>query len=124
MKTEAKIKSQVTPEVIKKMVELAEGFEYGLFDNISLNKFHVHSEFLFSVENIIFLSTLIHRAVEGINKGDNGIVIIITDILVIHHIAYDDEYNAEYKFKDYQPSTLTACECALLDCLLEILEGV
>ncbi len=35
MKTEAKIKSQVTPEVIKKMVELAEGFEYGLFDNIS-----------------------------------------------------------------------------------------
>ena len=123
MKTEAKIKSQVTPEVIKKMVELAEGFEYGLFDNISLNKFHVHSEFLFSVENIIFLSTLIHRAVEGWNKSqvnsENCIVIQDDSVILWSENLVDCK---TFDFPDYQPSTLTACECALLDCLCEVLK--
>ena len=122
MKTEAKIKSQVTPEVIKKMVELAEGFEYGLFDNISLNKFHVHSEFLFSVENIIFLSTLIHRAVEGWNESKGSMISIRKDAIEFFPEEKDGFKHKDYVYEKYKPETLTACECAMLDCLMEVLK--
>lgn len=116
MITEQELKDKCTTEFIKWMCEYAEGFgyiDYVLSQSSDLEQVRFN--------NIIF-PLLIHRAVEGINKSDNGIVIIITDISVIQHIAYDDEYNAEYEFKNYQSETLTACECAMLDCLIEVLK--
>jgi hypothetical protein len=31
------------------------------------------------------------------------------------------EYDIRYAFKNYQPSSLTPCECACLHCLIEVL---
>jgi len=129
MKTEQQLKDRCTPDIIKHMVELAEGFEYSI---ISFeDRFNTHTvkmgivitcEYLEYKNIFIPMHTfplLIHRAVEGWNKknahGDN--VIIISDDFITY---YGNEQGGIYDFKNYQSESLTLCECAILDCLLDI----
>lgn len=125
MITQQELTDKCIPEIIKKMVELAEGFEInGLhvvhkFSKTDKVKFHintVHIGFLFPL--------LIHRVVEGwLKLHPESFIEIHNKEIQIVYIGHGHTF---YLFKDYQPTTLTACECALLDCLVDVLskEGI
>jgi len=134
MITEQELKEQCTPEIIKKMVELAEGFEYseedlyGWFNN-RREGFSIHSKYNENrgikglTDKILMFSTLIHRAIEGWNKkrnanNTNAIIYIKWSIVEVY---MDNDY-IDYRFDNYQSENLTACECAILDCLIELLK--
>jgi len=124
MTTEQELKDQCTPEIIKRMVELAEGFEYSLDHVIYIiytgGIIPCKHDVLKNPENTLIFSTLIHRAVEGWNKknGHNRNIIMSNNF-----IGYYDGIKTnitDYNFPSYQPQSLTLCECACLDCLLDI----
>jgi len=107
---ESEIKKLVTPDIIKKMRELAGGFRY------SRDGWSYNGNNGFTVENNIGFPLLIHRAVENLDyvtNYDKEKFWIMTD---------ENEVKI-YIFKNYQPENLTALECAMLDCLIEILKG-
>jgi hypothetical protein len=121
MKTFEQLKEQCTPEIIKKMSELAEGFDYaGLKD-------FTYSGHMYSLGSGAF-PLLLHRAVEGFNKLNFK----YREEKSVHlEINYPDEQIEFIKnertqkiflFEDYQPSHLTPCEMAILDCLIEVLK--
>ena len=124
MITEQDLKQKCTPEIIKKMVKLAEGFEVterqitvgnqllisrGIKYNI--NSCETTKDFSEVMVKFSLFPLLLHRAVEGCSH-------IIVD--------YESKHVEEttmcklYNFKDYQPTTLTRAECAMLDCLIEV----
>jgi len=119
MKTEQQIKSQVTPDIIKKMCELAEGFEIKNC-HVCLDLWYIHIDNI--KDDFLIFPLLIYRAVEGINKLKrdyiNCAIILYSEELLLARDIITDKC---YEFKDYQPSTLTACELACLDCLCEVL---
>lgn len=113
MITEQQLKSQCTSDIIKRIIELAEGFEYykDYSDKIKLDFFTLWSD-----DDEVLCTAfplLIHRTVEGWNKKINDIGIIICEGFVSRCGKKD------YMFKNYQPQSLTQCECAILDCLLD-----
>jgi hypothetical protein len=111
MKTESEIKARVTPEIIKKMVEPAEGF------NTYVDEYTQKI-----IDYDILFSLLIHRAVEGWNKLDNeSVIVILDDSLMFSKLGEDEVY---YYLKNYQTKNLTQLECALLDCLVDVLEEI
>lgn len=126
MITEQSLKQRCTSEIIKRMVELAKGFKWeeniGCACYINGNKKHRQNwcevvPQLFIYEHIFPL--LFHRAVEKI--CDDGINIYrvkdnFHSVDYIYNESSDDKYNIE----NYQPESLTACECAMLDCLIDI----
>lgn len=107
MKTFEEFKERITPEFIKKLCELAEGFEY--------TDYYPHYNFIkeyVPLENMyIMFPLLLHRAVEG--YGNMEIDYMLKRI-----------YNSGnfYMFKEYQPCHLTTCEMAILYCLIEVLK--
>ena len=122
MITFEELKEKTTPEIIKEMVELTEGFTYELYKDKSLSGIYYNKEFLFYLEVVAdnIFPLLLHRAVEGWNKiqgiGQSGNIFINDDGVFIN--------NSEpicYLFKNYLPCHLTACEMAIWDCLLNIL---
>lgn len=118
MKTFNELRDRTTPEFIKKMCELAEGFECN--DNkIKIGVDSCFFENIFEDFNAVVFSTLLHRAVEGWNKehSDTWNKIIIFESTVEYYGGYGDK---SYIIKNYQPCHLTACEMAILDCLLEV----
>ena len=122
MKTEQELKNRATPDIIKKMVELAEGFEFVDCENgyfsIAING----QEYGNIITDEILFPLLLHRAVEGWNKDKKGedCIVISDDNLVLWRADLDD--CKVYDFKDYQPCHLTACEMAIMDCLIEVLK--
>lgn len=113
---EKELKDHCTPDAIKWMVELAEGFEF-----IGDVKIYLNDEYIGSIKNIfcnkLAFSTLIRRAVDGWNeKNRNGISTHYDCIL------YNSETPKLYKFKNYKKESLTLVECACLRCLLDIFE--
>jgi hypothetical protein len=109
---ESKLKADCTPEIIKKMVELAEGFE---IDDSNI----VYCGGMLTIElkkyfNFIVFPLLIHRAVEGWNKK------LYESIILVQH-NHLTKKESRYNFNDYQPESLTPCECACLHCLIEVL---
>jgi hypothetical protein len=119
---ESKLKADCTPEIIKRMVELAEGFEF-LSDgnNINVIRLHLakyeHEDWILRLplfHRIIF-PLLIHRAVEGWNKK------LYESIILVQH-NHLTKKESRYNFNDYQPQFLTHCECAMLHCLIDILK--
>jgi hypothetical protein len=132
--TEQSLKQRCTPKIIKKMCELAEGFEkcginYPLGDSfvVVFNKSKYNYINLNDFFNDIQLfSTLIHRAVEGLNNLD------LKKSSTVHHSIQNlphfisrfdlNGWVKDYRFKNYQRENLTALECACLHCLIEILE--
>jgi hypothetical protein len=127
MKTQKEIEEKLTPEIIKKMCELAEGYEFERDEDGYHGIINVSDDF-YLLENIIRdmadLPLLIHRAVEGWNNkfANNKLMIHMTYNMIHFFSMTKPKHVTEFMFKNYQPSTLTACECALLDCLIEVLK--
>jgi hypothetical protein len=123
MITEKELKERCTPDIIRKIVELAEGFEYQEDGGhtckiINYRKYKIFYELDMRYCDIFPL--LIHRAVEGWNKAK----ISYRDGIIIYDSYIElwlDGFNKEYDAKTYRPDSLTALECALLDCLVEVL---
>lgn len=120
MTTEQKLKDQCTPEFIKWMCELAEGFEWRNENNVIW--IHVPSDIIMVgskyFSNDSYFPLLIHRAVEGWLKiHDQRFIDIKHKEIQLVHIAYGHVF---YEFKDYQPQSLTQAECAMLHCMLNI----
>jgi len=121
MITEQELKAMCTPDIIKKMVELAEGFEI-IFESIDgIVAFRlVDSSRWYSKESTIGFSTLIHRAVEEWNFTYNKIAFYPDQLVRNWNDGMMNRCN--YPYSEYQPETLTKLECALLHCLIEILK--
>jgi hypothetical protein len=117
MITEQQLKQDCTPDVIKKMVELAEGFSYPIFILEENDTWERQINLIFYWSRF---PLLIHRAVEGWNKIDNQSFYIYMGYRYISKNY--PEYDIRYAFKNYQPSFLTPCECACLHCLIEVLK--
>jgi len=127
--TEQEIKSMVTPEIIKKMVEMAEGFEYnertlrtGTYVlEILFDEYFFYLSGLFEKENKLLFLTLVRRAAEGWNKkcGFNNGIILYPELL--EYYIGDNNECFTLHFKNYQPESLTNLELALLHCLIEVL---
>jgi len=128
MKTEQELKDKCTPEFIKWMCELAEGFEWRNENNVIW--IYVPSDIIMVgskyFSNDSYFPLLIHRAVEGINKTN------IVDIPVHTQFCGSFFRNNEgmnimkemYVYKDYQPRSLTQAECAMLHCMLDIFKEI
>lgn len=119
MTTEQQLKDGCTPDMIKWMCELADGFEI-----IGDVKIYFNNVYSGSIKNIICndiaLPLLIHRAVEGWNKKTlpslfgfvalkSGSVLRLCEFNII-----------DYKLSDYEPQSLTQSECAMLHCMQDI----
>lgn len=117
---ESKLKSDCTPEIIKKMVELAEGFEYKDEHCIYFNKSIVRYTSRDLKSDISLFPLLIHRAVEGWNNKDNQSFYLYMGYRYISKNY--PEYDIRYAFKNYQTQTLTPRECDWLHCLIEVLK--
>lgn len=114
---ESKLKADCTPEIIKRMVELAEGFSYPIFIPDENDTWERQINLIFDWS---LFPLLIHRAVEGWNKIDNQSFYIYMGYRYISKNY--PEYDIRYAFKNYQPQFLTPCECACLHCLIEVLK--
>ena len=117
MKTFKQLKEQMTPEFIKNLCELAEGFEIG-YSDIHRVDVVVYRQSVFELSTFynmdIAFPLLLHRAVEGFNKKYDNDGISINGSFVLH-----DEV---YFFSSYTSCHLTPCEMAILDCLIEVLK--
>ena len=118
MIAESKLKADCTPEIIKKMVELAEGFKYPILIPDENDTWERQINLIF---NWARFPLLIHRAVEGWNKITRNKYIIITDtfLYTTSNLHQGDE---RYNYNNYQTQSLTHCECACLHCLIEVLK--
>jgi hypothetical protein len=119
MKTFEQLKEPITPEIIKKMCELAEGFSINReTQNVeyrgisSYEYFHVTHRSIGTSWELFPL--LLHRAVEGWNNK--------TGKFIWNHGNHIGCIYKKYWIMDYQPSYLTPCEMAILDCLIEVLK--
>lgn len=111
MITQQELTDKLTPEIIKKMIDLAEGFSNCDFSY----KFGegIYSEY--NEDTNLFFPLLIHRACEGWkNKETDYNQIKVKARRVLY-------WSKKYDFINYQPTTLTRAECALLHCLIEVL---
>ena len=116
MITEQELKTMVTPETIKKLCELAEGFEKWENRESYDPKVWTSSDLVFPL--------LIHRTVEGWNNmqvNSENCIVIQDDSVVLWKENIDD--CKTFDFKNYKPESLIQSECAMLDCLLNIFEG-
>ena len=115
------LKERMTPEIIKKMVELAEGFEFIQACKGDINLCYIKApdgfkSYFGSIkdrEYTLSFSTLLHRAVEGWNNKTGKFICNLGN-----YIQYVFE---KYYVIDYKPCHLTQCEMAIWDCLLNIL---
>jgi hypothetical protein len=130
---EQSLKQRCTPEIIKKMCELAEGFE---IENGDLNLYGSRvcaGDLIMSTMSAFPL--LIHRAVEGWNRKKRDEIfkeiVIYKDKVCLDNYkleikqGYEDYYKytlIDKRFSNYQPESLTHVECAMLHCLIDIFE--
>lgn len=120
-KTWDKLKQKLTSEIIKKIVELAEGFICLKSDSSDIEYISAPNGFRYSFEEllhekaILVFSTLLHRAVEGWNNSNSKCISIDWECVRQYSVG-------EYLFTDYLPCHLTACEMAMLDCLCKVLK--
>ena len=133
MKTFEQLKEQVTPEIIKKMCELAEGFSINReTQNVEYRGISSYEYFHGTHRSIVtsweLFPLLLHRAVEGWNNDrikncGNSFVHITSDSVSFTGVIETHYSPVEvWDFSDYQPSRLTPCEMAIWDCLLEVLK--
>lgn len=109
MITEQSIKDRCTPEIIKQMVEFAEGFSAANLDYYYLGVYFKNVETDQYILDDDLFSLLIHRAIKNFK--------VVLDYHEKRLYSYD--LQKEYEFKNYQVETLTQEECACLDCMTE-----
>ena len=134
MKTFEELKERTTPEIIEKMVELAEGFEVterqitvgnqllisrGIKYNI--NSCETTKDFSGVMVKFSLFPLLLHRAVEGWNNARGSMISIHKDA-VVFFTDNCEGYNDDFNFEKYEPCHLTQCEMAIWDCLLEVIK--
>ena len=125
MTTHQQLQDRTTPEFIKWCCEYAEGFKTN-----DINEIVYRSMFSIEFENankFVFFPLLLHRAVEGWNKKRNPLIIITSESINLWGYDTNNSFESSiklYDFKDYQPSSLTPCEMAIWDCLLDVFEEV
>ena len=121
--TEQELKQRITPDMIRWMCELAEGFEYREHGGLTFNSLSVYE---YGIDTLLPL--LLHRAAEGLNKRNEPsnyqVITYTADSVLLTLLSDDFEYDGSDEFfsKDYTPSTLTPGECALLDCMIHVYE--
>jgi len=116
MITEKELKDRCTSEIVKKMVELAEGFT-----SYSNGIFMYREHYVYSLDTSRF-ALLVHRTVEGFNKIDCDESISVLNTAL--ELEFGNETEKYYHFENYQSELLTQLECASLHCLIEIFKGV
>lgn len=124
------LRDRTTPEIIKKMCELAEGFEWissSMLKDFALkfNNINYYAE-EYDFEYEIF-PLLLHRCVEGWNKSKHTVDRTTEQVIVIQHgylFRFLSEHGKPYDFDNYLPCHLTACEMAIWDCLIDVLSKV
>lgn len=114
--TEQEIKAMCTPDIIKKMCELSEGFK-DYPKTVSLDaSAHLKND----IVNWCMFPLLIHRAFTGwIAKNEKTFIQSAYHINLIHNANGKDRL---YVFSNYRPENLTQLELACLHCLIEILK--
>ena len=119
---EQELKDRCTPEFIKRMVELA-GFiiKFETDEIVAFTSKNLEHKW-YIIDHPLAFSTLIHRAVEGWNKSQGSMISIRKDAIEFFPEEKDGFKHKEYVIENYQPENLTACECALLHCLIEVLK--
>ena len=125
MITEQELKDKCAPDIIKRMVELAEGFSNYEY-NHSLNR-AIFDSIYHDVLDIRIFPLLVHRAVEGWNKSKHTVERIDDYSIRINEqrlFYMYNEYATPYDYANYQPESLTHAECAMLHCLLDRFEEV
>ena len=123
MITFEELKERTTPEIMKKMCELAEGFEFMFATIDGIVAFGiVNKNKWYSVDNKMF-GFLLHRAVEGWNKINPCKPIQILCNCISFITDEDEPASIEWGYdnEQYQSCHLTQCEMAIWDCLLNIL---
>lgn len=105
---EEEIKAKCDDEIIKRMVEIAEGFSAANFDCYLGVYFKNVETDQYILDDDMF-PLLIHRAIKNFK-----VVLYYQE-----HRLYSYDLQKEYEFKNYQPESLTQAECACLDCLIE-----
>jgi len=115
------LKDRCTPEFIKWMCELAEGYDQDIDEDGYYGIVNLNDDF-YLLENIVRdmadFPLLIHRSIEGWNYNYNKIA-FYPDQLVKNW--NDGMMNrCRYHHKSYQPQSLTQLECACLHCMLDI----
>ena len=121
MITEQGLKDKCTPDIIKRMVELAEGFSNYEY-NHSLNR-AIFDSIYHDVLDIRIFPLLVYRAVEGWNKSKHTVERIDDYSIRINEqrlFYMYNEYATPYDYANYQPESLTHAECAMLHCLLDV----
>jgi len=123
-KTEAQLKQDCTPEIIKKMVELAEGFEWeAKGKHLKHDKTGCIDFIDRIVNNNLLFPLLIHRVAEGWNKNHAGDPYLEIDDSSVWILSFKSDFKeVSFEFADYQKDSLTVGECALLDCLNGVLK--
>ncbi len=113
-------------ELIKQMVNLAEGFKYGYkFIKVSIGN-HTISYDKERIETWEHFPTLVNRTVQGFNRKNEDTKIIVDysgDYDTTYVTVIKPEYYREIFYKDYEPTgILTVEEVCLLKALEEVLE--
>jgi len=121
MITEKELKDRCTPEFIKWMCELAEGFE--VTDHpIPMVQYSIILKYIDKFKDSMNFPLLIHRAVEGWNNLKTNKFVHLYSKGVSLLTRKEDCCLTTFDYLEYQPENLTQLECALLNCLLEIFE--
>ena len=121
MITEQQLTDRCTPKIIKKLVELAEGFDFVEYDNpYTIILFDDSRWFITNIIKWVHGPLLIHRAVEGWNRLNKAYIMTTDSFCYTTTNLHQSEERRD--FKNYQPTTLTHAECAMLDCLIEVLK--
>ncbi len=107
-------------ETLKKLVELAEGFEISEYVHKATVEYREWWQWAENVETWEHFPLLIHRAIQGFNRINKRIEINLYN----DSVDYDnqiEETGSIYIFKDHQPTdTLTVEEVCLLKALEEV----
>ena len=124
MITFEELKERTTPEIIKQMVELAEGFAIFYAEGIQIidpfdNEYPIDD----TLKSIESFPLLLHRAVEGWNKKNPCKPIQILCNCISFITDEDEPASIEWGYdnEQYQSCHLTAREMAIWECLLNIL---
>lgn len=124
---EDKLIENVDRKIVYRMIELADGFAISINDFVSTTKeVVVYNEVKTNLfyEDIVYsellFPTLINRAFFGMCQHHLGMLESLTNkyFKVVFH---KEKILKEYELENYKVETLSVVECAMLDCLIELI---